>query len=267
VPGLVSSHLLALDLHEANLLLRLPQCIDSLTPDQLYAKYGQPELEQISRLDGRPLDPWVPTHGVVPIWFGDGSDALSLVDSRIFLSDFGESFQPAVDVRQHSRTPLILRSPELFMEPTSRVSFPAEIWSLACAVFAIMGQRPLFDTWFPSKDKILEEHVDTLGHLPREWWASWINRHQNFDEQLRRVDGTPRRLLHDRFVYSIQEPRTQSGMAEMDEEEKQAFLILLRSMLSFRPEERPSAQQVLESDWMQKCAHPAFELMEANIQT
>lgn len=33
------------DLHEANILLRLPDSIDNLTPDQLYEKYGQPELE------------------------------------------------------------------------------------------------------------------------------------------------------------------------------------------------------------------------------
>lgn len=255
------------DLHEANILLRLPDSIDSLTPDQLYEKYGQPELEQITRWDGKPLDQWVPTHGVVPVWFGDASDTISLADSRIFLSDFGESFQPAIDVRQSSHTPFILRSPEILLEPTSHVSFPAEIWSLACAVFAIMGQRPLFETWFPDVDQVLKEHVDTLGVLPSEWWASWANRYQYFDDQLQRVDGSPRRLLEDRLEDSIQEPRKQSKMAEMDEEEKQAFLILLRSMLSFRPDDRPSVQQVLESDWMQKWAGPAFELMKDKLST
>ncbi|KAF2124670.1 kinase-like protein [Dothidotthia symphoricarpi CBS 119687] len=250
------------DLHEANILVRLPHSIDNLAPDQLYEKYGQPKLEQITRLDGQPLDQWVPTHGVVPIWFGDACETVSLADSHIFLSDFGESSQPAVDVPQSSHTPLILRSPEILLEPMSQVSFPAEIWSLACAVFAIMGQRPLFDTWFPSRDRILEEHVDTLGCLPKEWWASWSNRNESFDDQLQRVDGSPRRLLEDRLENSTQEPRKESGMIEMDEEEKKAFLSLLRSMLSFRPNDRPSAQQVLESNWMQKWAKPAFELME-----
>lgn len=255
------------DLHEGNILLRLPNSIDNIAPDQLYKKYGQPALEQITRSDGQPLDQWVPTHGVVAIWFGDVGKTISLADSRIFLSDFSESFQPAVDVRRFSHTPLILRSPEILLEPTSRVSFPAEIWSLACAVFAIMGQRPLFDTWFPSKDRILEEQVDTLGCLPEELWASWTDRNQSFDDQLRRVDGYPRRLLEDRLKSSIQEPRKESGMAEMDKEEKQAFLILLRSILSFKPDGRPSAQQVLESSWMQKWARPAFELMNDNLKT
>ena len=141
----------------------------------------------------------------------------------------------------------MLRFPGILLEPTSHVSFPAEIWSLACAVFAIMGQRSLFEIWFPSEYRILKEHVDTLGYLPKEWWASWANRNQYFDDQLRKVDGSSRRLLEDRLEDSIQEPRKQSEMIEMDEEEKQAFLILLRSMLSFRPNDRPSAEQVLES--------------------
>ncbi|KAH8724959.1 kinase-like domain-containing protein [Phaeosphaeriaceae sp. PMI808] len=257
------------DLHEANILLRFPDSIDSLTPDQLYKKYGQPELEQIARLDGKPLDQWVPPYGVVPIWTGDASDVISPANSRIFLSDFSESFQPAADVRQASscHTPLVLRSPEILLEPTSYVSFPAEIWSLACAVFAIMGQRPLFETWFPDQDRILEEHADTLGYLPREWWVSWENRHQCFNDQLQRVDGSPRRLLKDRVEDSIQEPRKRDGMTEMDKEEKEAFLALLRSMLSFRPEDRPSAQQVLQSPWMQKWAGPAYESMKDSANT
>ncbi|KAH4233109.1 hypothetical protein HBH98_203070 [Parastagonospora nodorum] len=248
------------DLHEANILLRLPNSIDNLTPDQLYQKYGQPELEEITRLDGKPLDPWVPTHGVVAVWLGGASDTISLADSHVFLTDFSESFRPAVDVHQVSHTPFALRSPEMLLEPKSHVTFAAEIWSLACAVFAIIGQRPLFDTWFPTRDKILDEHVDTLGCLPREWWESWVNRHECFDDQLERVDGAPRRLLEHRLEYSVQEPRKEAGMAEMKEQEKQEFLALLRSMLSFVPEDRPSAQQVVESSWMQKWAIPALEL-------
>ncbi|KAH7091304.1 kinase-like domain-containing protein [Paraphoma chrysanthemicola] len=255
------------DLHEANILFRLPSSIDELTPDQLYAKYGRPELENIIRLNGEPLDPWVPSHGVVPIWFGDDSDTISLADARIYLTDFSESFRPVVDIRQSSHTPFVLRPPEILLEQTSQVSFASEIWSLACAIFAIMGQRPLFETWFPDATRILEEHVDTLGRLPREWWPIWADRHQYFNDQLQRIDGSPRRSLEDWLEDFIQEPRKQSDMAEMDEEEKQAFLSLLRSMLSFSPDDRPSAQQILESDWMQKWAGPAADLMEDSLRT
>jgi serine/threonine protein kinase len=254
-----------LDLHEGNILLRLPS-IDDITLDQLYEKYGQPNPEKITRPDGKPLDPWMPTHGVVAIWLGQASERITLADSRIYLIDFSESCQPAVNVRQ-SHTPLILRSPELLLEPTSPVSFPAEIWSLACAVFAIMGQRLLFDGFYPNKDDILQEHVDALGYLPEEWWASWANRHKSFDDQLQKVNGSPRQLLEDRLEYSIQKARKKHRMAEMDEEEKQAFLELMKSMLSFKPGARPSAQQVLESNWVQKWAMPALESIKDNPST
>lgn len=156
----------------------------------------------------------------------------------------------------------MLQSPEILLEPTSHVSFSAEIWSLACALFAIMGQRPLFESWFPDEVRILEEHVDTLGRLPAKWWTDWTSHDQCFDDQLRRIDGSPRRLLENRLESSIQEPRRKQAMATMGDDEKAAFLLLLRSMLSFRPEDQPSAQQVLESTWMQKWAAPTFDLLK-----
>jgi serine/threonine protein kinase len=254
------------DLHEANILLRLPHSIDNITLNQLYEKHGQPRREPITRLDGQPLDPWVPTHGVVPIWFGEESNTISLANSRIFLTDFGKSFQPAVDARL-SHTPLLLRSPELLLDPSLPVSFPDEIWSLACAVFFIMGQRPPFESWFPTEDVFLDEHVDALCRSPKELWTRWSNRNGKFDDQLQRIDGRPRRLLEERLEYSIQEPRRDWNMAEMSEEEKHDFLVLIRSMLSFEPENRPSAQQVLESRWMQKWANPVWESTENNMKT
>lgn len=90
-------------------------------------------------MDGRPLDPWVPTHGAVPIWFGDARDAITLDESRILLSDCSEFYQPSLDQPRASRTPLMLPSPEILLNLTSRVSYVSEIWSLACAIFAIMG--------------------------------------------------------------------------------------------------------------------------------
>jgi serine/threonine protein kinase len=247
------------DLHEGNILLRLPRSIDSLSPDQLYERYGQPELEPAKRLDDQPLGEGVPSHGVVPIWLGDASEDITLPESHILLTDFGESFQPATTTRCYSHTPYILRPPELFFLPTVPLSFPADIWSLACAIFAILGQRPLFETWFPSDDRIIEEHVDTLGHLPPDWWTRWANRSESFNEQLERTDGAPRRPWAARFEYSIQEPRRECGMAEFEEDEKASLSALLLSMLAFKPEDRPSAQQVLESDWVAKWALPELD--------
>jgi hypothetical protein len=78
-----------------------------------------------------------------------------------------------------------------------------------------------------------------------------VNRRNYFNDQLQTPHGQPRRVLEERLEYSVQEPRRDTGMAKMNEEEKEDFLLLSRSMLSFKPEERIYAQQVLESSWVQ----------------
>lgn len=48
-------------------------------------------------------------------------------------------------------------------------------------------------------------------------------------------------------------------MPSVESEEQDALLAMLRSMLCFQPENRPSAQQVLESEWMVNWALPEYE--------
>lgn len=67
----------------------------------------------IVRLDGKSLPKGVPTHGVVPIWLGKESDLVTLMEAKIFLTDFGESFKPTMTQRFSSNTPDILVSPEI----------------------------------------------------------------------------------------------------------------------------------------------------------
>jgi hypothetical protein len=137
-----------------------------------------------------------------------------------------------------------------------------------CSLFSHGSRTPIWKL-VSKQGRILAEHVDALGNLPQKWWESWTDRTQYFNssDQLQRVDESPRRLLEDRVEYAIQEPRKEYGMAEMDKEEKQAFLALMRSMLAFRPDDRVPAQQVLESSWVQKWAKPALESMEDNVAT
>ena len=213
----------------------------------------------VTRLDNQPLGEGVPSHGVVPIWLGEASENVTLLESHVFLTDFGESFRPTETIRYKSHTPYILRPPEVFFLPSTPLSLSADIWGLACAIFAILGQRPLFETWFPSNERVIEEHVDTLGRLPSEWWTRWTNRDKIYNEQLERKDGSPRRLWATRFEYSIQEPRMRCGMVGIEKDEKACLSALLLAMLAFKPEDRPSAQQVLESDWMTKWALPDLD--------
>lgn len=48
-------------------------------------------------------------------------------------------------------------------------------------------------------------------------------------------------------------------MPPIESAERDAILSMLRSMLSYRPETRPTAKQVLEFEWMVKWALPEYD--------
>lgn len=240
-------------------MLRLPESIDNLSPEQLYEIYGQPNVEPIARLDSKPLPEGAPTHGVVPVWLGKESELVTLSEARIFLTDFGESFLPSTIPRHYSNTPAILVPPEVYFVPQTPLSFPTDIWTLACTLWSIIGQRPLFEGFNPSADWMIKENVDTIGKLPSEWWQKWDARLRWFSEEGRRNHGGVGRSLVERFNYSVHNPRQEYEMEDIEEDEKTALLAMLRAVLVFKPEGRLTAAEILETEWMQKWALPVLE--------
>ena len=99
------------DLHLGNILLKIPPEFDQLSIKKLYEKYGAPELDPVIHLDGKPLPPYVLSHGVSPIWLGKASEEISSSEANIFLTDFGEAFSPSQEMKYESRTPLVIRPP------------------------------------------------------------------------------------------------------------------------------------------------------------
>ncbi|PWY91852.1 hypothetical protein BO94DRAFT_461563, partial [Aspergillus sclerotioniger CBS 115572] len=128
-------------------------------------------------------------------------------------------------------------------------------------------QRPLFETFFPTRDRVTMEQVQVLGILPSEWWEKWDRRLEWFDEEgelnmttgvRRRHDGV-RRTWEMRFNHSVQEARAEAGLETVTDEERRAFEAMLRSMLKFQPKERATAQEVMQSEWMNGWGLPALE--------
>lgn len=109
-------------------------------------------------------------------------------------------------------------------------------------MWIILGQRPLFEDILATPDDITAEQVDTLGQLPRRWWEKWEARHEYFDESGDPNQGRQVRTWDDRFETHIQLPRQKADICEFDTEEKTAVMKLFRSMLSFEPERRWTAQ-------------------------
>ncbi|OOG00508.1 hypothetical protein ASPCADRAFT_502804 [Aspergillus carbonarius ITEM 5010] len=233
----------------------MPPKLDQLSTDELYEKYGAPELEPVVRLDGKVLPSGVPSHSIFPIWLGEASDKLLLADATILLTDFGEAFSPSQEERFESHTPLVIRPPEAGFEPTRPLSFPSDIWTLACSIWEILGQRSLFEGFLATEDYMIREQ------------GRWSARYDKFHE-----NGNPknRELLRtwaDRFADSVQEPRQKRTMPVIEPEESEAIFSLLRSMLSFRPDDRPTAKQVSESEWMVKWALPEYYRLSCGSNT
>ncbi|CAG8098066.1 unnamed protein product [Penicillium olsonii] len=247
------------DLHIGNILFCLPADFDQLSIEELYGKYGSPALEPVIRFDGQPLDSSVPSSFVPPIWLGKASEEFSLPESRVLLSDFGEAYRPSAERRYSSHAPMSFMPPEGRFEPECGLSFPADIWTLACSIWTILGQRPIFEDILATPDDIAAEQVDTLGKLPLRWWEKWAARHEYFEESGRPNQGRQVRSWEDRFAKHIQLPRQQVGISSFDGEEKAAVMDMLQSMLSFEPEKRPTAQDILKCEWMEKWAIPDFE--------
>ncbi|KAI9932288.1 hypothetical protein ASPWEDRAFT_51039 [Aspergillus wentii DTO 134E9] len=249
------------DIYIGNILFRLPQTLDSILPEEIYSQYGQPHCEPALRLDKQALSKGVPEYGIRPVWLGKDSELIPLSEANIIITDFGESFLPSTTQRHYSNTPALSAPPEIRFSPEMPLSFPIDIWSLACAIWSIMGTRPPFEGLAPTPDWMTIEHVTLLGRLPPEWWEKWDVRLQWFNEDGTRNHEELGRPWAERFEKFVQEPRRKCGMEELGDEEKYALLGMLKAMLMFRPEERLTAAEVLESKWMKEWGFPELERM------
>ncbi|KAF5976316.1 kinase domain-containing protein [Fusarium coicis] len=235
--------------------------LNNLTIDQLHEKFGAPILEPIVPLDGsiEPLPAGVPSHAVLPAWLGLPSDGISLCDAKLLLSDFGVAFRPADKTKCKSNAPLVVRPLESYFEPTKPLTFESYIWSLSCLIFELFAHRSLIDGIIAPQDDITAQQVHLLGIPPPEWWDKWDKRSKWFDSKGQALSNERDiRSWDRRFTQWMQEPRKSEDMETLNSEEAAALLDLLRRMLAWKPENRPQAQQILESGWVKDWALPAY---------
>lgn len=243
-------------------MLKLPSDLNSLSVEQLHMKYGGPQAIAISRSDGGYLPPNVPKQVVVPLFLGKKANELSLADTSLIMADFGETFAPAATTRpcEDCRSPLAARPPEAHFEPLTPLSYSADIWSLAIAIWNLVSMKPIFSDELVTPDAVLAQQVDVLGPMPPRWWQQWELRHQFFDQAGNSIQGEDAQPpLSEAFDAWVQKYRIKHSVGMFSEEEKIAFLDLIRQMLSFDPQARPSATDVLKSDWVLKWAKVDFE--------
>lgn len=271
------------DLHLNNIMFHFPPSanINALSQEAFYKRFGQPMAQPVKRLDGAPLGPGVPEQVMPGAWLGCASEKIALADCAISLADFGEAYrvtppgsmsssrgqeqQQQQQAPPECRTPQRLRPPEARFAP-SELGPASDVWTLACAVFEIAGANPLFfGSFFPTEDSVTADWVDALGKLPDEWWARWGAWAESFSEDGDRLDHSNddvRGSIEHRFERRSQELRREEGLDEWAAEETAALLGMLKTMLTYKPAERLSIEEVLETEWMVKWGTPALEEMK-----
>jgi serine/threonine protein kinase len=97
--------------------------------------------------------------------------------------------------------------------------------------------------------------------MPVGWWERWEERARFFDEGRRPLgDREVWPTLEEAFEEFVQNyRRKRPDVGVFGEDETVVILDLMRRMLAFRPEERPSAEEVLRSEWMTKWVLPDVE--------
>lgn len=253
-----------IDIHLSNVLVKLPSGFDHLSIAEFYREYGEPEIVSVTHRDGVPLPSNVPEKAVIPLHLAIPAKQFSLSDSRVLLSDFGEAFAPNAEVRyaEDCHTPLAARPPESRFDPRTPISCSADIWSLAVTLWEIIGMKSIFSIDWATADEITTQQIDALGPMPAEWWERWDERDLFFDSSGHSKEG--RHVwpgIEEAFTDYVQKYRKKYCVGEFDGEETAAILDLMRRMLAFRPEERPTTDEVLQSEWMVKWALPEWKSM------
>ncbi|KAH0365787.1 hypothetical protein KCU65_g5776, partial [Aureobasidium melanogenum] len=254
------------DIHTGNILLRLPEEIRTMDADSLYERIGRPETGTVTRKDGKPLSRHAPSEIVLPaplpIKTKDISPSLHL---PAMLSDFGEAFEPPKTRRDFARTLLTSIPPESFSskEGSGCISFPPEIWTLACTFIEMIGNGSPFDF-----GHVIANQVLVLGKLPEPWWSQWNPRSKYFDTdvttylpgncKIEEMSGTKEMRgtgsLEKDYDRCVTGPRSRCKEKIFGPEERRAFLDMLASMLIYDPSKRATIDQIAECEWIQRWA-------------
>lgn len=184
-------------------------------------------------------------------------DCQDVTDPRVVVTDFGEAWLvDDPEAKDQLNTPVIFLPPEATLAKDA-IGPPADVWSLACSLYDIMGERPLFEGFMPDADAIIAEMVSALGKLPEPWWGTWKGRDLYFEE-----DGTWKHTgRHDTnsrpLLLCVQEMGREDD-EEFLRDEALSLYEMLSAMFTYEPGKRATAQEVVKSDWMNRFGLPAL---------
>ncbi|KAH7906664.1 kinase-like domain-containing protein [Hygrophoropsis aurantiaca] len=238
------------DLHPKNALLYFPE-IENWSDQDIQKYFGPPKKRRVIRhpkySDITIDDPRVPEYFVLADTSVDLLALCTLASVHIKICDFGQAFLWGNEpTRIEIHTPRVYAAPEvIFRDP---VTPAADIWALAVlAHYLLSGGSFLFHSYSGIEKEVVRSMVLTLGKLPDRWWSKWDDRTEWFDDSGTLIGDA--KMGGKRMLVKISCPR-------MEEEEIEDFEDLIRRMVCYQPEDRISADDVVQSipaDWIKGC--------------
>ncbi|CAG7935275.1 unnamed protein product [Penicillium salamii] len=161
------------------------------------------------------------------------------------LGDLGSTVK-GDEERNHLAQPQVFRSPEVMLEVNW--SYPTDIWNLGVVVWQLVECELLFSGW----DMELDQHfrrihlgqiIGLLGMPPNDLLQQGKGTPELFDK-----DGNW--IVED---VEIKEEKLEDREDRFYEgEEKEQFLSFIRSMVTWRQEDRLTAAELLEHPWLKE---------------
>lgn len=249
-------------MHTGNILLQLPDEDKGTGQTDFRGRISRPTAHPVKRLDGAPLPTGVPSN----VYWGDGHSVcgseITTDHLPIMISDFGEAFEPAVTKQSEAHTLPSLMPPESLFDGEDTgvfLSFPSDIFC----------KGSLFETFDSSQDELLKQHVKLLGKLPEPWWTKWNSRMKHFNEDGTILVRNGTHFKNGKTAWSLERAydwfnafSRKSTQDLPDDNERKAFLKMIKNMLVYNPNDRATIDHVLESEWIQKWALPEKERMQ-----
>lgn len=152
-----------------------------------------------------------------------------------------------------------MRAPETILKDP--LDHKIDIWSFAYLMYEFFTARELFDIllhhFIPQEEN--DDHtlqmIDLLGLPPPEIFAKWPRREKYFDDDLKRIRSdvtsseTPKCEPFKHPTLEVAFEKYKQGVMEAAEQAQ--VLGLLRKILQWDPNLRPSTSELLDDPWFQ----------------
>ncbi|KAI1089460.1 kinase-like domain-containing protein [Rostrohypoxylon terebratum] len=264
------------DYRPSNILMKL-EGIDELNEDQILDLIGEPQVHWVQTVSGNPPKPRAPDYCVEPSYMNDECEWFKKLRVKsVAVIDFGESFF-IQDPPKGTGIPDLWAAPEIIFRGSRTLGPPSDIWSLACTLFEVWTNTPLFYTFHSGLRQTIRKIEYFLGPLPQRYRRIYdkILRGESLDEdaqdQAEEVESEASETLDDQaaerdeFIKMTgfsdifeaelgqkRERRRDGKVINLTYNPSEAVELadLLRNMLKYDPDERIKMDQVVSHPWV-----------------